>query len=582
MQATNTSWDWLVLLALFCTPLSAQDNCYEKTLNDGLSHLARQEYGRALLSFRTARSTCPNIPADNQLDALIQRTLREETLHLQRLNYKISDLLARTQVQAKQEADALRAADQAEGLVKDARQDAVQAREAAITSARQAATARISMLSEVELETGNKKNAFVLAAFALQLSEREEVRGSREMTLNARRAFAAAVNDSLSATYPGYGLVTDFAVTGDVLTILADEAIVRYNLTTHEQLSEPVPARKLLLATPESVLFLSKDETTPQLITVSGTVEFRGHREAVKSALQLPDQRYLTAGRDGRILCWSVAGELLSATDGHVGNVYALSLGKDGKEVYSRASDGTVRIWQTNDLDQPGKVVAEPNGYVYSMSTKEAALSYGTANGSILFHEGGQIHRARHGRLPIIEVVPAFDRNTSFLSRDLSTDLVGWSAVGEESYRLTHPAPVTAASCTVDGQIISTDGSRMIYRWLNGEEVPVLIEAHAAAVLDIFYEPTLGRLASIDQAGTGVIYDDQYAPISRFRIYSAQPKIQISTQAKRLAFVDPDGKSIRTLPFASDVWEQMRGEVDRILSPNLISKYALEEWVTAQ
>lgn len=81
--------------------------------------------------------------------------------------------------------------------------------------------------------------------------------------------------------------------------------------------------------------------------------ELKGHQGRVKSINFSPDgQRVVTAGSDGTIRLWSVAGKFagkqLDELEGHTGAVYSARFSPDGDLIATTGSEGTVRLWNTN------------------------------------------------------------------------------------------------------------------------------------------------------------------------------------------------------------------------------------------
>jgi WD40 repeat protein len=53
---------------------------------------------------------------------------------------------------------------------------------------------------------------------------------------------------------------------------------------------------------------------------------------------------------DANVVLWDVAtGKPREVLRGHTGGVYAVVVGKDGRELYTAAADGTVRVWSLAD-----------------------------------------------------------------------------------------------------------------------------------------------------------------------------------------------------------------------------------------
>ena len=86
--------------------------------------------------------------------------------------------------------------------------------------------------------------------------------------------------------------------------------------------------------------------------TGAATAVLRFHEGAVNAVLALPDNRFATAGEDGRIAVWATGkAEPLAVTLAHKGPVAGLALSPDGREIASASWDGTARVASLSGSD---------------------------------------------------------------------------------------------------------------------------------------------------------------------------------------------------------------------------------------
>jgi hypothetical protein len=97
------------------------------------------------------------------------------------------------------------------------------------------------------------------------------------------------------------------------------------------------------------------------------TSVFKGHTQPVRALTRLAADRFVSAGNDGSIRLWSLAGDAIFTLPGHDAFIYSLATLPDGSLV-SCGEDRSVRVWSGKD-GECEQVIVLPAVTVWSVAT---------------------------------------------------------------------------------------------------------------------------------------------------------------------------------------------------------------------
>lgn len=253
--------------------------------------------------------------------------------------------------------------------------------------------------------------------------------------------------------------------------------------------SEPLPPRDPAPLGPDRITAFALDPNGGRIATASviqgvPTIVIRktengevaatltGHQGAIHSVAFSPDGTKLVSGSaDQTARAWSLseAPKELSQFAEHMGEVRAVAFSGDGTQVLSGAENGTVRLWTVAD----GKLVADCPGHTGPVV-------------AALFAAGNQ------------PVTASADQSVRF-----------WNGTnGQQVRAVTESQPVTAMTCTRDGQrlAVALKEGQVVLRNLDGNQTH-LLTGHTAAARAMQPGTDGARLVSLDGSGRVLVWD---------------------------------------------------------------------------
>ena len=207
-----------------------------------------------------------------------------------------------------------------------------------------------------------------------------------------------------------------------------------------------------------------------------------GHVEPnVRMAVTPYGKNLLTAGREGPIRVWDVAGRRVVRTlPAHDGGTRALAVSADGRIVASGGADRRVRISELS-LEDPRRVYSDHKGFVWAAvaSSKGKHLASGGADHRVMLRdpETGKTLKAIDAHNSPVTVL-AFSPDETLLASAGGDRVVKiWDAATGELKReipQAHTAPVMALAWTGDGKRLltgSVDRSAKVWDATTGKVV---------------------------------------------------------------------------------------------------------------
>ncbi|MCO5170770.1 MAG: WD40 repeat domain-containing protein [Planctomycetes bacterium] len=212
------------------------------------------------------------------------------------------------------------------------------------------------------------------------------------------------------------------------------------------------------------------------LATRAGPV-FEGHTDLVRAVQVSADgRRLVTAGEDGTVRRWDVAGRALVQTArAHTPSATSVRLDPTGPLIASAGADGQVLVWDEGDLE------AEPRA-------------------RILAHRGGVTAIDYHGG----------ERGGRLLTGGVDGMARVWSTVDQAELGALklHRGAVTAVAWSPDGQRAASGGvDGAVFVWQAPEGRALVFERHEGPVLCLAWSPDGQRLASGGEDGLVCLWE---------------------------------------------------------------------------
>jgi cytochrome c len=235
----------------------------------------------------------------------------------------------------------------------------------------------------------------------------------------------------------------------------------------------------------------------------------RFHASQVNAVAALPGGRFATAGEDGKVAIWGLAGgSPLKVLTGHAGPVASLTVSPDSEWLASASWDGTVRLWPLSggeprvldrrkgnvnaavfladgavasagydgaltiwpaDGDPPSTLLslASPLNTLAALPSHRIAVGSADGRVRIVGRDGGVLAEAQVAPTPVIALAASADGVLLAAAGLQGAVAVLDAATLLPKYSLVGPGlPVWSLAFTADGRTLLTGGSdRLVRRW---------------------------------------------------------------------------------------------------------------------
>lgn len=207
-----------------------------------------------------------------------------------------------------------------------------------------------------------------------------------------------------------------------------------------------------------------------------------------------PDQTQLaTAGADGTVKLWTVAGDLLQTWVGHTAEVQWVTFSPDGQTLASASKDRTIKFWSVDTGQLQQTLTGHPHiltGIVFSPDGQTLA-SVGYGGQVYLWSRQGQ--RLRHWQAhPQSNLTVRFSPDGQHLfTAGLDRTIKIWNMQGQLQRTLQgHRDMVTAVRFSPDGQqVLSSSADKSIRLWQMGGQPRLQWNAHEGPVRSVDFGP---------------------------------------------------------------------------------------------
>ncbi len=189
---------------------------------------------------------------------------------------------------------------------------------------------------------------------------------------------------------------------------------------------------------------------------------------------------FATAGSNGTIKLWTLAGKELAVLTGHEGNVNDLSFSPDGSQLVSVGDDGTWRLWSIENLDEnsSSKSISKPIVTVPSPDKKQIWGVSFSPNGKTIAIVGAnglfQLHNLKGTLINNFKGLTHGIRSIRF-SNDGQAIAIAGDDTSAKVFNLTgpllntfpdHPSGVSTIQFSADNQkVLTTDPEGLIRVW---------------------------------------------------------------------------------------------------------------------
>ncbi|BAZ08590.1 WD-repeat protein [Calothrix sp. NIES-4071] len=272
--------------------------------------------------------------------------------------------------------------------------------------------------------------------------------------------------------------------------------------------------------------------------TLLKTLEHSGQVWSV--SISRDGQIIVSSSDDGTVRLWARDGRLLDTWLSHEGAIPSVTFSPDGKILATVGNDGIAKLWQVNRSWLTVLVGHQDNALSGKFSLDGKLIASASSDGTVrIWSREGKLLSIRTGHKGKVNTVSFSPDGKTIVSGGDDTTIKLWSLDGQAQRTLgQHKDRVVSVSFSNDGQTIasaSADGTAKLWS-LDGKE-PITLKGHKNRVLSIAISPDKQTIAT---AG-----DDKTVKLWSFRGQQLRTLKGHKREIWSVGF-SPDGKTIVT------------------------------------